>query len=162
MICLSVEECRLWRGEHVSRRTWKRQLTCVTSSGQRLPWFVDELVRHLAPFDHALLVIDQVVFSVRPELEALRRAAAETRNVREAPGHLFEMDEQGFRRVLELAFVGGFDFRVLLSPSAQALRADHDDYTTFFSTSPGRIAELRGALAEGEVKIVRDWTAEMP
>jgi hypothetical protein len=30
MRCLTPEECLLWRSEQVSRREWKRQLTCLT------------------------------------------------------------------------------------------------------------------------------------
>lgn len=161
MRCLTSEECRLWRREHVSRREWKRQLTCHTPL-KRLPWFTGELVRHLEPFRQALLVIDEVVFDVPAELDALRRAAGETRTVHEAPGHAFEGDAEEFRRVLEAVFSGWIDFRVVFSPSAHALRADHDEYTTFFSTSPGRIAAVKQTLAEGQVRIVTNWTAEPP
>lgn len=161
MICLTAEECRLWRRTNgASRREWKRQLTVVTPRDGA--WFADALVRHLEPFDHALLIVDQVVFSVPAELEALRRRAGEARSVREAPGHLFERDVQGFRRVLELAYVAGFDFGVVFAPSRHALRADHDGYTTFFSASSGRIAQLKETLREGQVKLVPDWTAEAP
>lgn len=161
MICLTPDECRLWRTANgASRRDWKRQLTVVTPRDGA--WFADALVRHLEPFDHALLIIDQVVFSVPAELEALRRQAGETRMVREAPGHLFERDIDGFRRVLEIAFGAGFDFRVVCAPSRHALRADHDDYTTFFSASSGRIAQLRETLRDAQVTIVTDWTAEDP
>jgi hypothetical protein len=50
---------------------------------------------------------------------------------------------------------------VVFSPSRHALRADHDEFTTFFSMSPGRIAAVREALA-GEVAIYDDWAAEPP
>lgn len=115
--CLSAEDCQAWRGEHVSRREWKRQLTCHTPL-QRLPWFTGELVRLLAPFDRALLIIDLIVFDVPAELEALRRAAGETRTIREAPGHVVEGDPEGFRRLLEVVLSDWVDFRVVFSPPA--------------------------------------------
>lgn len=158
--CLSAEECQAWRGEHVSRREWKRQLTCHTPL-ERLPWFTGELVRLLAPFDRALLIIDEIVFDVPAELEALRRAAGETRTITEAPGHLVEGDPEGFRRLLEVVLSDWVDFRVVFSPSRHALRADHDEFTTFFSMSPGRIAQVREALA-GEVYIYDDRTIAPP
>jgi hypothetical protein len=144
----------------VSRREWKRQLTCHTPL-ERLPWFTGELVRLLAPFDRALLIIDLIVFDVPAELRALRRAAGETRSIREAPGHVVEGDPEGFRRLLEVVLSGWVDFRVVFSPSRHALRADHDEFTTFFSMSPGRIAAVRETLA-GEVQIFDGWTAEPP
>ncbi len=153
MRCLSVAECERWRKENSGRREWKRQLTCATPL-PRLPWFAAEVVRHLLPFEQALLIVDQVVFGVPQALEAIRRDAGETRAVQEAPGHLFENDEQGFTRALEAALSGWIDFRVLFSPSRNALRADHDEYTTFFSTSPGKIAEVRAALMGGNIRIV--------
>ena len=159
MRCLTLDECKRWRKEHSSRRDWKRQLTCVTPLA-RLPWFSAEVVRHLLPFEEALLMVDRVVFDVPQALAALRREAGETRSLGEAPGHLFEDDEQGFRWALEAALSGWIDFRVLFSPSNHALRADHDEYTTFFSTSPGN-AEMRAALMNGNVRIV-EHRAEAP
>ncbi|MBW3570998.1 MAG: hypothetical protein KY467_07820 [Gemmatimonadetes bacterium] len=143
----------------MSRREWKRQLTCHTPL-QRLPWFTGELVGLLAPFDRALLIIDQIVFDVPAQLEALRRAAGETRTIHEAPGHLVERDQEGFRRLLEVVLSGWVDFRVVFSPARHALRADHDEFTTFFSMSPGQIARVREALA-GEVQMY-DRTVEPP
>lgn len=157
---LSVEETRLWRRENVSRSTWKRQITCHTPL-DRLPWFTDLLVKHLAPFDRALLIVDQVVFAA-PELEALRRAAGETRIVPQAPGHVFGGDAEELRHALEVVLGGWIDFRLLLGPSGNALRADHDEFTTFFAMSPGRIAALRETLRAWKVRIVEDWTAEDP
>lgn len=133
--CLSAEECRAWRGEQVRRREWKRQLTCHTPL-ERLPWFTGELVRLLAPFDRALLIMALIVSDVPAELEALRRAAGETRTIHEAPGHLVEGDPEGFRRLLEVVLSDWVDFRVVFSPCRHALRADHDEFTTF-SMSPG-------------------------
>lgn len=115
-------------------------------------------MRLLAPFDRALLIIDEIVFDVPAELEALRRAAGETRTITQAPAHLVEGDPEGFRRLLEGVLSDWVDFRVVFSPSRHALRADHDEFTTFFSMSRGRIAAVREALA-GEVAIFDDWSA---
>jgi hypothetical protein len=160
MRCLTVEQCRQWREEHCRRRQWRRQVTCHTPL-KRLPWFTAALVEQLQPFDRALLMVDQVVFDVPPQLERLRRDAGEQRPVHEAPGHAFENDPEGFRAVLEAALSGWVDFRALFSPSRHALRADHDEYTTFFSESSGRIAQVRQALGEGGVKLV-EYAAEAP
>lgn len=161
MRCLTVEECRLWRKEHSGRRAWRRQLTCVTPL-QRLPWFTGELARHLAPFRQALLIIDQQVFDVPPALQALRRAAGETRSVREAPGHLFDGGVEEFRQGLEAVLSGWFDFRVLFWPTRHAMRADHDEWTTVFSTAPGQFAQFREVLVQGGVELVPDADVEPP
>ena len=82
---------------------------------KRLPWYTAVLVGQLQPFDRALLIIDQVVFEVPPELEKLRRREGEQRPVLEAPGHAFENDNEGFRATLEAALSGSIDLRALLT-----------------------------------------------
>lgn len=161
MQCLTMDECRRWRKEHSGRREWKRQLTCITPL-RRLPWFTEELVRHLAPFHHALLIVDEVVFTPPAALDALRLAAGETRSILDTPGHLFGGDPEEFREVLEAMLSGGIDFRVVFSPTNRAFRADHDQYSTLFTISPGKIAALKEALRASEVKLVSDYTAEAP
>lgn len=162
MRCLTIEECRLWRKEHSGSRAWRRQLTCVTPQPPGLPWFTAELAKHLAPFRQALLIIDQVVFDVPEELEALRRAAGETRTVRQVPGLLFEGDGDEFRQGLHAVFRGWFDFRVLFWPTRHALRADHDQWTTVFSAAPGRFAAFRDTLVQGGIQLVPDAGVEPP
>ena len=120
------------------------------------------LVDHLTPYDQALLVIDQVVFGGGPPaLEAVRRAAGEERPIHEAPGHLFGPDDEGITSVLKAALSEWVDFRVLLSPPRHAVRADHDEYTTFFSESAGKIAEVRRDL-ERERIALPEYTAKAP
>lgn len=157
---LSAEECKHWRAENSRRREWKHQLTCVTPL-QRLPWFASMLVRHLEPSAGALLVVDQLVFDVPPALAALRCALGETRSLEDAPGQLFETGEAGLSEALAAALSGWIDLRVLCSPSCQALRADHDEYTTFFSTSAGRIATLRDVLRQEGVQLA-EYVASAP
>ena len=91
----------------------------------------------------------------------LRTAAKEDRPVNEAPGHLFENDPHGFREALEAALSGWVDLRALSSPPRHALSADHDQYTTFFSESPGKIAAVRAAMKKARVEMPQ-WTAENP
>ena len=128
---------------------------------KRLPWFTGTLLEQLLPFEGALLMVDQIVFDVPPALASIRRAAGETRAVHEAPGFLFENDHEGFRATLEAALPGWIDLRTIFMPSRHALRADHDEFTTFFSESTGKIADVRSALTRGSVAIVRH-TAEAP
>ena len=152
MRCLTVEECAAWREAHSRRRSWKRQTTCHTPLS-RLPWFTAALVGQLLPFDRALLVVDAVVFDDPPELVAIRKAAGERRPLLVVPGHLFEDDAKGFRAALEVTLSGWVDFRVLFSPTSHALWADHDEYTTFFSKSPGKVADVRRMMEAGGVKL---------
>ena len=160
MECLTLEESRLWRKEHVSRRAWKRQVTYVTP--QSLEWFTEELARRFAPFRQAILVIDQVIFEPSLELMAARRAAGETRTVYQVPGHVIGGGERELARMLYHLY--GFDFRVLFAPSNHALRADHDGFTTVFSMSAGWMADLKKAMRERGVEMIAAdrWTAEQP
>jgi hypothetical protein len=160
MQCLTPDECEQWRDEHSRRREWKRQMTCETPL-EHLPWYTARLVEQLLPFDQALLIIDKVVFDFPPELEDMRRAVGETRPVHQAPGHLFQDDSEGFRAALEAALSEWIDLRALFSPAKNALWADHDEYTTFFSESSGKVAEVRRVLSEGGVKIA-EYTAKAP
>jgi len=105
MRCLTLNECQQWRKDYCRRDEWKRKTTCVTPL-KRLPWYTTVLVGQLQPFDHALLIIDQVVFKAPPKLEKLRRLAGEQRPVHEAPGHAFENDSEGFRATLAAALSG--------------------------------------------------------
>jgi hypothetical protein len=114
------------------------------------------------PFDHALLIIDKVIFGDDPPaIESLRLAAGEGRRIHEAPGQLFENDPEGVRAALEAALSEWVDFRLIFSPPRHALLADHDEYTTVFSESPGKIAEVRRVLKEGHVRMP-EWTAKAP
>jgi len=160
MRCLTLNECQQWRKKYCRRDEWKRQTTCVTPL-KRLPWYSAVLAGQLQPFDHALLIIDQVVFKVPPELEKFRRLAGEQRPVHEAPGHAFENDSEGFRATLAAALSGWTDLRALFSPSKHALGADHDEFTTFFTWSTEKVAEVRRVLSKGGVRLV-DHTAKSP
>jgi hypothetical protein len=114
------------------------------------------------PFDQALLIIDKVIFGDDPPaIESPRVANGERRRIDDAPGHLFENDHEGVRGALEAALSEWVDFRVLFSPPRHALVADHDEYTTFFSESSGKIAEVRRVLEEGNVRLPI-WTAKAP
>lgn len=121
---------------------------------KRLPWFSGVLVDHLVPFEKALLVTDVILGEPR-ELIRLRRAAGEERSVGEAPGHAFESQEADLREAVEAALAGWIDFVVLFHPTRHALMADHDEWTTFFSQSPGKLAEVRRALRDGGAQEVR-------
>jgi hypothetical protein len=79
--------------------------------------------------------------------------------VHETPGHAFDNDSEGFGAVLEAALSGWIDLRALFSPSKHALRAGHDEYTTFFSESSGKLAEVRRVLSAGGVDLV-EYTAK--
>lgn len=160
MRCLTSEECKHWREAHSPQRDWKHQITCHTPL-KRLPSFTYLLLEHLLPFNAALLIIDQIVFDVPAALADIRSAAGEQRQIREAPGHLFEDNSEGFRAALEIVFSSWIDFRVFFTPSHHALRADHDEFTTFFSDSPEKITDLRRSLKNGQVEVVR-YRAKAP
>jgi hypothetical protein len=152
MRCLTLEESHDWRRANgAPRREWKLQLTCETPL-QRLPWFTSVLVEHLRPFSQALLIIDVIVFDVPPGLIAHRRAAGETRPWHEAPGHLIDSEAE-LRKMMEIAYTEWVDFRVVFAHGKQALHADHDEWTTVHTSSPGRLAALKEALVRGGVGI---------
>jgi hypothetical protein len=160
MRCLTRDESNAWREDCSRRRQWKRQITCVTPL-DRLPWFTGTLVEQLQPFDHAILIVDEVVIPPALALDKLRATAGERRPILEAPGHAFDNDPAGFRTALEAALSAWIDLRALFSPPRNALVADHDEFTTFFSESPGKIAKVRAALEKGSVRFV-EYTAETP
>lgn len=160
MRCLTIPECERWREKNSRRREFKHQVTCLTPL-KRLGWFSGLLVDHLLPFESVLLIVDEVVFEPAPRLEAIRAAAGERRPLREAPGHLFEDDSEGFKSALGATLSEWIDFRAILSSARHGLRADHDEYTTFFSRSAETIANLRRALLKGGISLA-EYTAESP
>ena len=140
MRCLTISECDEWRDTWSRRHQWKCQITGVTPL-DRLPWFSTALVAQLMPFDHALLIIDKVIFGDDPPaIESLRVAIGEGRRIYKAPGHLFENDHEGVRAALEAALSEWVDFHVIFSPPRHALVADHASTQRF---SPSRRARSR-------------------
>src|SRR5262249_16454124 len=95
MRCLTLNECQQWRKKHCRRDEWKRQTTCVTPL-KRLPWYTAVLVGQLQPFARALLIIDQVVFRVPPELESFGASRASARHPFQCLDTPFEMTVMGF------------------------------------------------------------------
>jgi len=79
--------------------------------------------------------------------------------VHEAPAHAFENDSEGFRATLAAALSGWTDLRALFLPSKHALRADHDEYTTFLTWSTAKVVEVRRVLSKGGVRLV-EYTAK--
>jgi hypothetical protein len=158
--CLTIPECQRWREENSRRRTFKHQITCLTPL-KRLGWFSDLLVDHLLPFESVLLIVVVVVFEPGPRMQAIRAAAGEHRPLREAPGPLFEQDPVGFKAMLGAALSEWIDLRVIFSAPRHGLRADHDEYTTFFSSSAQTVADVRRALLAGGVAVA-EYVAESP
>lgn len=149
MRCLTTDECRQWRREHARRRDWKRQFTCVTPL-KDLSWFVLELVKSAGVFRAALVIVKVVHDPVA--IAALRSAMGEFRPVGEAPGHLIEADPEALGTVLAAALENTVDVTVLFDPARVAIAADHDEYTTVFSSAS--LGALRERLTERGVKIV--------
>jgi len=122
-----------------------------------LPWFARQLVNSAGGFRAALLVV-AIIFD--PDaLAALRRTLGEQRPVGEAPGHLIEGDADELTATLAAALQNGLDVTVLFEPARLAIFADHDEYTTIFSSSP--LGELKEQLTARGVKLVdyhRDTT----
>jgi hypothetical protein len=160
MRCLTISECERWRERNSRPRDFRRQITCITPL-DRLPWFSGLMVDHLLPFDDALLIVDKIVFEPVTELESIRHCDHEPRSIRDAPGHLFEKNPEGLKSVLKAALSEWIDLRLIFSSPRYALLADHDEYTTFFSQSPGRIANVRRSLEKGGVTVV-EYMAKSP
>jgi hypothetical protein len=160
MQCMTSEECNQWRENYLLKASWKYQITCHTPL-KRLPLFTQLLLEQLQPVNAALIIIDQIVFDVPEGLTGMRRAASEQRRVREAPGHLFENENEGLKAMLETVYSGWTDFRLLVTPPHHALLADHDEYTTFFSASREKIAQLHETLKGLQIPVVR-YRAKAP
>jgi hypothetical protein len=156
MRCLTKDECRQWRRDHSRRREWKRQFTCITPLDD-LPWFAQELVRSVGAFRAALLVVD--VIHDADAIEALRMAGGEQRRVGEAPGHLIEANPAELSDALVAALANTVDVTVLFEPARIAVFADHDEYTTVFSSAP--LGDLRDRLTQGGVKFV-EYHRDLP
>jgi hypothetical protein len=147
--CLTENECRQWRREHARRREWKRQFTCVTPL-KDLPWFARQLVSSVGAFRAALLVVD--VIHDPHAIAALRRAIGEERPVGEAPGHLIEADPGELSVALAAALENTLDVTVLFEPARVAVFADHDEYTTVFSSAP--LGDLKERLTQRGIMFV--------
>jgi hypothetical protein len=100
MRCLTLNECQQWRKKHCRRDEWKRQSTCVRPL-KRLPWYTAVLVGPLQPFDHALLIIDQVVFKIPPEPKSVVASRASSGRCLKHLDTRSKMTVKGFERHLQ-------------------------------------------------------------
>jgi hypothetical protein len=155
--CLTRDECLQWRRDHSRRREWKRQFTCVTPL-KDLPWFAAELVNCARDFRAALLLVDIILGA--ETIESWRLSMGEERRVGEAPGHLIEANPDELISALAAALRDSVDTTVLFEPGRLAILADHDEYTTVFSTSP--LGQLRERLTERGVRLVDYHRAGAP
>lgn len=122
-----------------------------------LAWFASQLVESAGAFRAALLHTE--VLSSAQALDAIRKAAGEQRTLQEAPGHVFD----GVSAELSAAFAAALqhmiDVTVLFDPGRIAIFADHDEYTTVFSSSP--LGDLKNRLKERGVGVV-DYRRDPP
>ena len=157
MRCLTRDECLQWRRDRSRRREWKRQFTCVTPLND-LPWFAQELASGAGDFRAALLLVDVILGT--ETIEAWRRSRGEERPVGEAPGHLIEANRDELTAALAAALRDYVNVTVLFEPARLAIFADHDEYTTVFSSSP--LGELRERLRVRGVPLVDYHRAAAP
>jgi hypothetical protein len=155
--CLTRDECLQWRRDRSRRREWKRQFTCVTPL-KDLPWFAKELANSAGDFRAALLLVDIILGT--ETIESWRRRMGEERPVGEAPGHLIEANPDELIGALAAALQDTVDVSVLFEPARLAIFADHDGYTTLFSSSP--LGELKERLTERGVRLVDYHRATAP
>jgi hypothetical protein len=159
MQLLSNDECERWRASASPFREYLHQVTCITPL-TNLQWFAQAMGDHLLPFDIALLLIDEVVFDLPPALLTIY-SPSPNEHWMDKPGLLFGDEKSNLLDMVKAVWSGWMDFRVIFAPAGQAVRADHDEYTTFFSNSLTTIQQLEKTLTTGGVSIV-DYTASEP
>ena len=93
-------------------------------------------------------------------IESWRRGLGDARPLGETPGHLIEANPDELTAALAAALKDSVDVTLLVDPGRLAIFADHDEYTTIFSTSP--LGELRQRLMERGVRLVDDHRAAAP
>jgi hypothetical protein len=154
---LTRDACAQWRREHAKRREWKRQFTCHTPL-KDLPWFAGELVKSAGDFRVALLLVDVILGTYT--IEKWRRSMGEERPVGETPAHVIEANPDELTAGLAAALADVVDVTVLFEPARLAIFADHDEYTTIFSSSP--LGDLRERLIARGVPLVDYHRANTP
>jgi hypothetical protein len=154
VLFLTPEECKAWRQEHARRHEWKRQVSCWTPL-KRLDWLADQVIEVVSPFDRALIIVHPI-HGDPPSLMKWRARHGETRRVYEAPGHVAE-NPSVLKELFVVVQEQMADVRILFSPPRCAIFSDHDELTTFFSVSSGKVAELRERLERAKVRMADDF-----
>jgi hypothetical protein len=127
----------------------------LLEAGRRFDWFADQVIDVASPFDRALVIVEPICVGEPLKLLELRARRGETRGIYDAPGHVADTHEE-FKELLVVMMMEILEIRVLFSPPRCAIYSDHDELTTFFSVSSGKVADLRERLVKGKIRMADD------
>lgn len=136
--------------------SWKFQRTFLTPL-KNLPHFV---ATFLSPFtlDQCSVTIEQVVFEPTNLLQLLTSHSITVRNC--CGVTLTAMGQNEIAALLEAALGDWVDFNFVPTPESFAIFADHDEFTTFFSSSHSTLTLLTAALHANGFKEIPDYTRD--
>jgi hypothetical protein len=141
-------------------RPWAAQETFKTPM-KALSLFVSTLVQRVEPVAGGLITFGEVVSEPRALTPLLGRhgitlpPCANTRYLFDwsisAPGRV------DLKEALAAAFADPTDFLFVPDPSKFVVYADHDEYTTLFSMSRGKVGEVSRKLSSVGFDRIRDF-----
>jgi hypothetical protein len=131
------------------------QQTYVTPL-EDLPRFVRSL---LAPFvfNQASIKIETIVFNPEDLIEYLKPHGINTDESKLNRATLTADDASEAAALLEQVLGQWIDFAFVPSPGTFAIYADHDQFTTIFTSSAELLSSLRKEMMAQKFKAVDDW-----
>jgi hypothetical protein len=165
MKIITGEECQLYLGKAFYDRwddgSWKRFTTSfVTGSDSgRLNALARTVSASLGGVDGSVLLVEHTgIFQSSENMhlaETFRRAFGETRSMREAPAHVFSLqDAFNFWSMMHICLLNFWDFLVVSGDRQVCIHGSHDEVADIFALNEESFAKLRGLILPFKFKEV--------
>lgn len=165
MRIITGEECQLYLGKAFYDRwddgIWKRFTTgFVTGSDSgRLNALARTVSASLSGLDGNVLLVEHTgIFQSSENMylaETFRRAFGETRSIREAPAHVFSLqDALNFWSMMHICLLNFWDFMVVSGDRQVCIHGSHDEVMDIFALNEESFAKIRGLILPFKFKKV--------
>jgi len=157
MKIITGEECQLFLGKAFYDQwddgSWKRFTTSfVTGSDSgRLNALARKVSASLGGVDGSVLLVEITgVFQSSENIylaETFRRAFGESRSIREAPAHVFSLqDALNFWSMMHICFLNFWDFLVVSGDRQVCVHGSHDEVIDIFALNEESFTKIRGLI----------------
>jgi len=157
MKIITGEECQLYLGKAFYDQwddgSWKRFTTSfVTGSDSgRLNALARTVSASLGGVDGSVLLVEHTgIFQSSENIylaETFRRAFGETRTIREAPAHVFSLqDALSFWSMMHICLLNFWDFLVVSGDREVCIHGSHDEVMDIFALNEESFTQIRGLI----------------
>ena len=120
-----------------------------------LPRFVAAILTSVERLDSASVLLQSTVFEPRNLCAFLAGHGIETKP---CSGHAIQVTGRDeIAQLLEAALADWIDFAFVPSPRSFALYADHDEYTTIYAATTGKLHRITATLDNAGYRTISDY-----